>query len=137
MTTHRSEQNFTPPVRVRNRTSARKAGSSFERVLADHLAAHVDPRIDRRVKTGAKDRGDIGGVRTAHGLRVVIEAKSQRTLTLGTAYGEAETEMGNDDAQVAVLAHKRHGVGAPGRQWVTMTVDDLITLLTGERPAAS
>jgi hypothetical protein len=58
----------------RSRASAKAAGSRFERVIADHLAAVIDDRIDRRVKTGAADKGDIGGLRV-HGQRVVLELK--------------------------------------------------------------
>jgi hypothetical protein len=119
--------------RSRNRSSARAAGGKFERDIADHLAKHVDDRIDRRVKTGAKDRGDIGGVRV-HGRRVVIECKNEKGIKLGTWYGEAEIERDNDDAVAGLVAHKRHGKGSPGEQWVTMTVDDLIFLVTGVRP---
>ena len=36
----------------RTRQSAKKAGSSFERLVADYLRDHVDDRIDRRPKTG-------------------------------------------------------------------------------------
>ena len=39
--------------RRRSRASAKSAGARFERHIADYLAAHVDDRIDRRVKTGA------------------------------------------------------------------------------------
>lgn len=120
--------------RSRSRRSAKAAGARFERVLADALAEHVDDRIDRRVKTGAKDRGDIGGVRTGHGHRVVIECKDARPIALGGWYGEAEIERGNDDALVALVAHKRHGMGDPLDQWITCTVRDLIALLTGTRP---
>ena len=60
---------------TRTRASAKQAGATFERSLADWLAAKVDDRIDRRVKTGAKDRGDIGGLRHMGG-RIVIEAKN-------------------------------------------------------------
>jgi hypothetical protein len=119
--------------RSRNRSSARAAGGKFERDIADHLAKHVDDRIDRRVKTGAKDRGDIGGFRV-HGRRVVIECKNEKGIKLGTWYGEAEIERDNDDAVAGLVAHKRHGKGSPGEQWVTMTVDDLIFLVTGVRP---
>lgn len=122
---------------ARTRTTARKAGSSFERLIADTLAAHIDDRIDRRPKMGSKDRGDIGGVRLSpvfRSGRVVIECKSTRTLSLGTWANEAETERGNDDAVAGIIAHKRHGKAAGLDQWVTLTVRDLCALLTGERP---
>lgn len=116
---------------TRTRASAKAAGSKFERDIADHLAKLVDDRIDRRVKTGAKDRGDIGGVRV-HGQRLVLECKNTSRINLGTWITEAHVEAGNDDALAGVIVHKRHGVGDPGRQWVTMTVNDLIALITGE-----
>ena len=116
---------------TRNRASAKKAGSKFERDIADHLARTVDDRIDRRVKTGAKDRGDIAGVRV-HGQRLVLECKNITRINLGGWISEAHTEAGNDDALAGVIVHKRHGVGAPGRQWVTMTLDDLVAIMTGE-----
>lgn len=117
----------------RNRASAKAAGSTFERKVADCLAKHVDDRIDRRVKTGAKDRGDIAGLRHM-GQRVVIECKDVAKLSIGTWVGEAEVERGNDDAVAGLVVHKRRGKGDPLDQYVTATVRDLIALLTGERP---
>lgn len=116
---------------TRNRKSAKAAGSRFEREVADFLATRVDDRIDRRAKTGAKDRGDITGVRH-RGHRVVIECKNTTRHTLAAWITEAHTEAGNDDAAVGIIAHKRHGVGDPAQQWVTMTLSDLTFLLTGE-----
>lgn len=113
---------------TRNRASAKKAGASFERLIADHLAEHVDDRIDRRVKTGAKDRGDIAGWRFA-GRRIVAECKNTTRLALGTWWNEALVEKGNDDADVALVVHKRHGKAAAAEQWVTLTLGELITLL--------
>lgn len=116
---------------TRNRRSARQAGSRFEREVADYLADKVDDRIDRRVKGGSKDRGDIGGLRHM-GQKVAIECKNTSRINLGTWMNEAHTAMGNDDAGVGLVIHKRHGKGQPGDQWVTMTLDDLVALLTGE-----
>jgi hypothetical protein len=118
---------------TRSRASAKAAGSRFERAIADYLAQHVDDRIDRRVKTGAKDRGDIGGLRV-HGQRVVIEAKDVAKMSLGPWVTEAEIEAGNDDAIAGLVIHKRRGHGNPGDQYVTCTVADLIALITGARP---
>lgn len=117
---------------TRTRASAKKAGSTFERQVADYLAATVDDRIDRRVKNGTKDRGDVGGVRI-HGLRVVLECKNTAKTSLGTWANEAETERGNDDALAGVIVHKRHGKGQPADQWVTLTLADFAALLTGNR----
>lgn len=117
----------------RTRASAKAAGTRFERAIADVLAAHVDDRIDRRVKTGGKDKGDIAGIRHMGG-RVVIECKDTSRLELGTWVNEADVERGNDDALVGLVAHKRRGHGDPLDQYITCTVRDLIALLTGERP---
>lgn len=117
----------------RSRASAKAAGSSFERLVADYLAEHVSEFVDRRVKTGGADKGDIGGLR-AHGGRVVVEVKNHTKMALGTWLGEAETERLNDGALVGLVAHKRHGKGQPGDQLVTLTLRDLAALLSGKRP---
>ena len=117
----------------RTRASAKAAGTRFESQIADYLAEHVDDRIERRARAGAKDRGDVSGVRH-RGARVVIECKNTTRATLGPWVNEAEVERGNDDALVGVVAHKRHGNGKPGDQFVTMTLRDFVALLTGERP---
>lgn len=120
---------------TRNRASAKKAGASFERAVADHLAAALsDDRIDRRVKTGSKDRGDIAGLRHM-GQRLVIEVKNVARTDLAGWVRQAEIERGNDDGLAGLVVHKRHGVGALGDQYVTMRLDDLVALLTGERRA--
>lgn len=118
---------------TRNRASAKAAGARFERLIADALAKHVDDRIDRRVKTGAKDRGDIAGWRFA-GLRIVAECKDVTATNLGGWIREAETERLNDDAHVGLVIHKRRGHGDPLDQYVTTTLRDLIALTTGSRP---
>lgn len=116
---------------ARNRKSAKAAGSRFEREIADHLRDNVSEYIDRRVKAGAKDLGDLANVR-AHGQRVVVECKNTSRPSLSQWISEAHVQAANDEAAVGIVIHKRHGVGAPGKQWVTMTVDDLVFLLTGE-----
>jgi hypothetical protein len=118
---------------TRSRKSARAAGTRFERLIADALAAHVDDRIDRRVKTGANDKGDIAGWRFA-GRRIVAELKDVASLDLSGWVNEAETERGNDDAHAGIVIHKRRGHGDPLDQYVTCTLRDLLALLTGERP---
>jgi hypothetical protein len=118
---------------TRSRSSAKAAGTRFETAIASALAnALDDDRIERRSRNGAKDRGDIGGVRL-HGQRVVLECKDTCTLRLPEWTAEAQLEAGNDDALVGLVVHKRHGVGDPMRQWVSMTLADLVAILTGQR----
>ena len=116
----------------RTRASAKSAGTRMETLVADYLAKHVDDRIERRTKNGSKDRGDIGGLRHM-GQRVVVECKDTSRINLAGWASEAETERGNDDAGVAIVAHKRHGKGRPEDQWITMTLGDFVALLNGDR----
>lgn len=120
---------------TRSRKSAKAAGSWLERITADYLAKHVSDVIDRRVKTGAKDKGDIASLRHM-GKRVVIECKEYGgRLKVGPWLNEAEIERGNDDAEVGLVIAKRLGTTKPGEQIVLMTVDNLIGLLTGTNPS--
>lgn len=118
---------------ARTNSSARQAGARFERQIADWLAKVLDDdRIDRRVKTGAKDRGDIGGVRI-HGQRLMLEAKNTARTDLAGWMAEAETQRGNDDALAGVVISKRHGKGDIADQWVHMTMREFVALLLGHR----
>ena len=120
---------------ARSRASAKAAGARFERLIADCLAEHVDDRVDRRVKGGAIDKGDIGGLRTEWGKRVVVEVKDHGgKYQVGPWLEEAETERINDNAEVGVVVAKRRGVSDPLQQACFMTVSDLIALITGSRP---
>lgn len=124
----------TAPVARRNRASAKTAGTRFETTVAAYLAKHVDDRIERRRQTGARDRGDLSGLRVL-GNRIVAECKDYGGRLLpGPWLREAEIERGNDDAAAAIVLAKRRGATAPGDQYVLMTVDDLVALITGQRP---
>ena len=117
---------------ARNRQSAKKAGTAFETLVATYLNEHVDDRIERRRLGGSQDRGDIAGLRHMGG-RIVVECKNTAKPALGVWATETEIQRGNDDANVGVIAHKRHGNGQPQDQWVTMTLGDFVALLTGSR----
>lgn len=118
----------------RSRKSAKDAGAKFERTIADYLASEVDDRIDRRVKTGAKDRGDIAGLRHM-GERVVVECKDYGGRLEPVAWTrEAAVEAGNDDALLGLVAAKRRGTTDPSKQWVLMTMADLVALIVGKHP---
>lgn len=119
---------------TRTRSSAKAAGTRTESAVAAYLNCHVDNRIERRRQTGAKDRGDISGLRTTHGQRIVVEVKDCARVDIGPWLNEAELERGNDDALAAVVVAKRHGKGAPADLLVMMTLADLTALLTGTRP---
>lgn len=115
----------------RTRKTAKQAGAKFEKLVADFLAENLDDRIERRVLGGAKDRGDIANVRDSHNRRIVIETKDYGgKLNLPQWTKEAHTEADNDGAHVGLVIAKRRGTTNPADQWVAMTVNDLIQLLT-------
>lgn len=118
---------------ARSNRSAREAGTRFERSIADCLAEHVDDHIDRRPKTGNKDKGDVGGLRHMGG-RIVVECKDVSRTDLGGWVREADVERGNDDAIAGLVVHKRRGHADPLDQYVTATVRDLVAIVTGSRP---
>lgn len=120
---------------ARNRRSAKSAGTWFESLVAGYLAEQLDDdRIERRSKNGAKDRGDIASVRHM-GQRVVIQCKEYGgRFLVGPWLNDAEVQRGNDDAGVGMVVAKRRGTTKPGDQVVFMTLADLASLMTGERP---
>lgn len=121
-----------PPKPRRNRKSAKKAGHAMEKLVAEFLAERLDDDlIEIRSKNGSQDRGDITGVKTLQGARVVIECKDVRTMALKAWLREAEIERGNDDALIGVVAHKTHGSAVPAEQMVTMTLETFARLLEG------
>lgn len=113
---------------------AKAKGTSFETLIVTELQNQLGPEICRRTTSGAKDRGDIHGLHI-RGLRTVAECKNHQTMSLAGWIDEAETERGNDDADLGIVIHKRRGKGRALDQYVTMPLRDLITIITGERPA--
>lgn len=110
-------------------------GAWFERFMADYFSHELgDADVDRQVKTGRNDKGDIRGIRI-HGQKVVVEAKNTvRYGDISEALKEAEVERGNADALAAVVVAKRKGKGKPADQMVYMTARDFMALISGTRP---
>lgn len=118
---------------ARSRASAKAAGSTFERQMADVLAKHVDDRIDRKVKTGSADKGDIANLR-AHNLKVTVECKDYGGQIKAAEWAaEATVERENDKGLAWVIVAKRKGTTDPLKQWVLMTMGELIALINGNR----
>lgn len=115
----------------RNRTTARKAGAAFERAIADYLKeALQDDGVDRQVKTGGRDLGDIRGVTDAHGNPIAIECKDYGGRLHPTAWiREAHTEAANKNTNTGIIIAKRRGTTRPADQWVITTLEDLTRLI--------
>lgn len=110
-------------------------GQTFEQDTVDYLACVLgDDRIERRVKHGSNDRGDVAGV-YIRGMRTVIECKNCKRMELAKWVDEAEEERANDDADIGIVIHKRKGCGAKkfGGNYVTMTLETLAAIIAGSK----
>jgi len=118
---------------TRSRATAKAAGSSFETLVASGLADMLDDdRIERRTKNGRLDRGDITGVKTIRGGRVVLEVKDYGGQIHATEWlREAAVETANDDAAISAVVIKKRGTRVPGEQMVLMSLADFACLLQG------
>lgn len=115
----------------RSRKTAKDAGTRFERLVADYLAGRLGADIDRQVKTGSRDTGDIRGVSMA-GRGIAIECKDYAGKhELPKWLREAETERRNRGADYGVVVWKRRGTAIPGEQFVTMTLETFAAMLAG------
>lgn len=123
----------------RSLKTAKQAGATMESRTVDYLRwALNDDRIERRHLAGAKDRGDIAGVRY-QGHRVVIECKNTAAMNVSQHLREAETERGNDDALIGVVVQKRPRIGietreGQARQLVMMTQESFALMLNDGLP---
>jgi hypothetical protein len=118
---------------TRSRASAKGSGAKFERDVADYLRDNLSEFIDKQVKMGAKDLGDIANVRTQNGRKVVLELKEYGGRLLPAEWiKEAEVERDNANAFVGFVVAKRKGTTDPGKQWVIGTLEELAKLLKGE-----
>jgi hypothetical protein len=96
--------------------SASKAkGTAWESAIVAYLKDSGWVHVERRTLNGNKDRGDIAGI-----PGIVIEAKSVKTITLGSFVDEANVEAANDDAAAGVAWIKRRGKTSAGHGYVVM-----------------
>lgn len=83
-----------------------RRGAQWETEVAKYLA-EAFPSVERRVKNGRLDRGDITGLGS-----VVIEAKAERVIDLPGYLGELDVEQANADAAFGFvfIKNRRHSV---------------------------
>lgn len=114
---------------TRSRSSAKKAGSDFERSIANYLAeATGNDTIDRLVKRGSSDCGDIANVKF-HGHRIALECKNCAKTDLPGWTREAEEEARNYNALAGFVVMKRKGTTDPAKQWFIGTLSQLVALI--------
>lgn len=107
-------------------TNANKAkGSAAERAVTDYLNVRgVDAE---RVPAGATlDRGDIW---VPDKNWPAIQVKNHARLNLAGWIDDVTIQAVNAGRDTGIVVHKRRGKGNPGAWYVTLTLDDLVTLI--------
>ena len=116
---------------TRNRASAKKAGTSWEFAIVDYLREQGWPDVERRARTGARDRGDISGLPA-----FCVECKNASRLELAAWITEAKAEALNARQPYGIVWAKRKGRPAPADAYVVMdggTFVDLLVAIRGTR----
>ena len=108
---------------------SKQKGTSFESLITGFLVSEWDDRIIRQPLTGGKDKGDIANFRIGN-HKMAIECKNVKVMNLPGWVREAQAEAENLGGVAGVVVHKRRGVAAPGEQFVTMTLNDLLTIIS-------
>jgi Holliday junction resolvase len=109
-----------------------RKGATFERAVADAFLAAGWEHADRRPKSGARDRGDIGGVSLPASGQVCIEVKNEKAIRLATYVTEARLEAEHAGARWWAAVVKQRGKGV-GEAYVVRTLAHDLELLTHVR----
>ena len=102
---------------------SKQKGTAWETAVVNWLN-NWWPHVERRTLTGSADKGDIAGL-----VGVVIECKNHKTHQLAKWTDELNAEMANANADLGVLAIKRHGKAHPQDAYYLITGQTLIRLL--------
>lgn len=113
-------------------SAQRDKGTRFESAVAGYLRSALgDDRIERRALHGARDMGDIYGIR-AHGFEGIAECKAHKKVTAGLIErwrDQTLFERGNADAGFALLVVKVHRAPTALAE-VHLTLRDLARIST-------
>lgn len=109
---------------------SKQKGTAFETSIVGYLRESWSDIVERLTLSGSHDRGDIANFRVGNARRLIAwELKNHKAMNLPGWVREAQEEASNYGAVAGVVCHKRRGKTAPGEQFVTMTVDDFLTIL--------
>lgn len=110
---------------------SKQKGTAFESLVRDYLQQAWSPIVERMPLSGNADRGDLSNFRvgTKQQHLIAFELKNRTQMSLSQWVREAQEEAMNYDAVAGVVCHKRKGKGAAGEQFVTMTLEDFLTIL--------
>lgn len=105
-------------------------GTKAESALVSYLKTRGFRYVERRAKSGRKDRGDIAGI-----PGVVIEVKSQARFDLAGWVREARLEAINDDAPTWFVVVKAPGKGLEkADEWYAVTSVRVMADLLSDAP---
>ncbi len=105
-------------------SASKRKGTAWETAIVGYLHENGVEFAERRALKGNKDCGDVAGI-----PGVVIEAKNEKQITLGSYVDEAEAEARNDGARIGVAWMKRRGRTSPGGGYVAMSGEMFLRLL--------
>ena len=99
-------------------------GTRWETAIVSYLRSEGAVQVERRARTGAKDRGDLAGL-----PGVVVEAKNAQRTELAAWLSEAKREANHDGADIGVVWAHRRGKGSPADGYVVMDGATFVRLL--------
>lgn len=125
-------------------TRAKQVGTAFETDAVNYLKEHGFPNVYRPATAGAKDSGDINGIKSVRirtpgqvlpdTRQAIIQCKREKKFDLSGSLNDAVSQATQDavggDA-LPILLQKRPGVGVKsfGRTYAVLQFEDLVQLL--------
>ena len=106
----------------------KRKGDTFEIALRNHLG-DAGLLVSRTRAGYERDHGDIHLLGDGHGPPVIFQAKNQREMRIGEWLTVTALQRDQAGAKHGILVVKRRGVGAVGRQYAVLELDDLVALL--------
>jgi Holliday junction resolvase len=106
--------------------ASKKKGTAWETALVEYLKLSGFPYAERRALCGTSDKGDITGI-----PGVMIEAKNEKTVTLGAYADEVKVQTANAGASVGVAVVKRRNRG-PADAYVLMSLSQFAEMIADE-----
>jgi predicted lipoprotein len=109
--------------------ASKKKGTAWESQVVAYLQEHGQPYAERRALNGSADKGDVSGI-----PGVMIEAKNEKTVTLGSYLDEVKVETANAGASIGVVVVKRRSRG-PGDAYVLMPLSQFASMISDDEVA--
>ena len=106
-------------------SKSKQKGTLAETAVADFLR-QTFPAVERRILSGANDKGDIAGVPSC-----VVEVKNQKSYKIHEWMKETETERLNAGSDIGILVIKPNGVGVSkvGQWWAVVSLETITELI--------